>query len=435
MWTEEDDQTLLRYGWAFPCFMETVSMAMNRRHTAQECKERYMHLAGIVQPPLPIVPPAIPQHKPKKEGKPTCKFYHYGLGICKKGDKCEFRHYETLPRNRTAPPPPVSKFEEMVKSSLRGDEDLFLAFKEVCCRYQHGVIDITTFLNYLQDLGLSHILIDLARVFTNPQKQTEIIEAYKNQIAKQVSKPEVIEKNQDKKHKSCKPVIEPAVYLSRDDNAKQEMIGMDYLKQDWKHKSCKPVIEPAVYLSRDDNAKQEMIGMDYLKQDWKHKSCKPVIEPAVYLSRDDNAKQEMIGMDYLKQDWKHKSCKPVIEPAVYLSRDDNAKQEMIGMDYLKQDWKHKSCKPVIKEDGSSSRGDKAKQQEVTRKDNMKQEKKHESYKPVIETPVYLSRGDKAKQQEVTRKDNRKQEKKHKSFQPVIKEDGSSSKGDHAKQVD
>ncbi|KAM7275807.1 hypothetical protein ACFE04_017673 [Oxalis oulophora] len=63
-----------------------------------------------------------------------------------------------------------------------GDEDIFSAFKNITGQYRQGSIDTKTYLEYVQGYGLSHLVVDLARLCPDPQKQKELIDAYNNLV-------------------------------------------------------------------------------------------------------------------------------------------------------------------------------------------------------------------------------------------------------------
>ncbi|EOA26652.1 hypothetical protein CARUB_v10022713mg [Capsella rubella] len=67
---------------------------------------------------------------------------------------------------------------EKVRASLGHDEELFMAFKGTSGKYRHGSIDARTYLEYVNGYGLSHLILDLARLCPDPQRQKELIDTH-----------------------------------------------------------------------------------------------------------------------------------------------------------------------------------------------------------------------------------------------------------------
>ncbi|KAG2324616.1 hypothetical protein Bca52824_007344 [Brassica carinata] len=84
--------------------------------------------------------------------------------------------------NSQPPPPDVQSANkslvEKMRSALGHDEDLFMTFKDVSGQYRQGSIDATTYLEYVKGYGLSHLVIDLARLCPDPRRQKELIDAH-----------------------------------------------------------------------------------------------------------------------------------------------------------------------------------------------------------------------------------------------------------------
>ncbi|CAA7030549.1 unnamed protein product [Microthlaspi erraticum] len=76
---------------------------------------------------------------------------------------------------------------EKMRSALGHDEDLFMTFKDVSGQYRQGLIDARTYLEYVKGYGLSHLVIDLARLCPDPKRQKELIDTH-NQSLKNVTK-------------------------------------------------------------------------------------------------------------------------------------------------------------------------------------------------------------------------------------------------------
>ncbi|CAN7052563.1 hypothetical protein IGI04_027724 [Brassica rapa subsp. trilocularis] len=84
--------------------------------------------------------------------------------------------------NSQPPPPDVQSANkslvEQMRSALGHDEELFMTFKDVSGQYRQGSIDATTYLEYVKGYGLSHLVIDLARLCPDPRRQKELIDAH-----------------------------------------------------------------------------------------------------------------------------------------------------------------------------------------------------------------------------------------------------------------
>ncbi|EOA23160.1 hypothetical protein CARUB_v10016703mg [Capsella rubella] len=67
---------------------------------------------------------------------------------------------------------------EKIRSALGHDEDVFMAFKHVSGQYRQGLIDARTYLEYVNGYGLSHLVIDLASLCPDPNRQKELIDTH-----------------------------------------------------------------------------------------------------------------------------------------------------------------------------------------------------------------------------------------------------------------
>ncbi|KAG5514087.1 hypothetical protein RHGRI_035478 [Rhododendron griersonianum] len=67
---------------------------------------------------------------------------------------------------------------ERMQSALEFDEGKFTAFKEISGEYRQGFIDAGTYLACVEQFGLSHLVIELARLCPDPGKQIALVEAY-----------------------------------------------------------------------------------------------------------------------------------------------------------------------------------------------------------------------------------------------------------------
>lgn len=67
---------------------------------------------------------------------------------------------------------------EKIRAGLGNDEEKYSHFKEVSAQYRQGVIDAETYLVYVEQFGLSHLVLDLARLLPDPYKEKELIAVY-----------------------------------------------------------------------------------------------------------------------------------------------------------------------------------------------------------------------------------------------------------------
>lgn len=71
---------------------------------------------------------------------------------------------------------------ERMRTALNFDDDKFADFKVISGEYRNGAIDAVTYLVYVEQFGLSHLLLELARLLPDAQKQKELIEIYNANI-------------------------------------------------------------------------------------------------------------------------------------------------------------------------------------------------------------------------------------------------------------
>uniref|UniRef100_A0A2N9EWQ1 RING-type domain-containing protein n=1 Tax=Fagus sylvatica TaxID=28930 RepID=A0A2N9EWQ1_FAGSY len=67
---------------------------------------------------------------------------------------------------------------ETIRAALEFDENKFGAFKEISSEYRQGLVDTGEYLAYIFQFGLSHLVLELARLCPDPRKQKELIETY-----------------------------------------------------------------------------------------------------------------------------------------------------------------------------------------------------------------------------------------------------------------
>ena len=67
---------------------------------------------------------------------------------------------------------------EQIRAALEFDEDKYTAFKDISGQYRQGSIDTAVYLAYVQQFGLSHLVLELARLCPDAGKQKELLETY-----------------------------------------------------------------------------------------------------------------------------------------------------------------------------------------------------------------------------------------------------------------
>ncbi|KAJ0449764.1 putative transcription factor interactor and regulator LIM family [Helianthus annuus] len=93
-------------------------------------------------------------------------------------------HTRNVPENG----PPTKSVEEVyaanksmvekIRAGLGDDHKKYSNFKEVSAQYRQGGIDAETYLVYVDQFGLSHLVLDLARLLPDPHKERELIAVY-----------------------------------------------------------------------------------------------------------------------------------------------------------------------------------------------------------------------------------------------------------------
>ncbi|KAK7337574.1 hypothetical protein VNO77_18156 [Canavalia gladiata] len=73
---------------------------------------------------------------------------------------------------------------EKIRGALDFDEERYTIFKDISAQYRQGTIDTGTYLDFVQQFGLSHLVLELARLCPDAQKQKELVEAYNTSLQK-----------------------------------------------------------------------------------------------------------------------------------------------------------------------------------------------------------------------------------------------------------
>ncbi|CAL9108556.1 unnamed protein product [Musa textilis] len=67
---------------------------------------------------------------------------------------------------------------ERIRAALGMDDDMYGTFKNISSEYRQGQINTWEYLSYVEQFGLSHLVLELARLCPDAQKQKELIDAY-----------------------------------------------------------------------------------------------------------------------------------------------------------------------------------------------------------------------------------------------------------------
>lgn len=67
---------------------------------------------------------------------------------------------------------------ERMQIALGMDRDRYTTFKEISGEYRQGVMNASEYISYVEQFGLSHLVLEMARLLPDPQKQKELADAY-----------------------------------------------------------------------------------------------------------------------------------------------------------------------------------------------------------------------------------------------------------------
>ncbi|PKI35557.1 hypothetical protein CRG98_044011, partial [Punica granatum] len=94
-------------------------------------------------------------------------------------------------RNQTVSLPKVEDVQaankslvEKIRAALDDDQEKYTVFKEISGHYRQGSIDTEMYLDYVRHFGLSHLILDLARLCPDPEKQKELLDTYNSGVRK-----------------------------------------------------------------------------------------------------------------------------------------------------------------------------------------------------------------------------------------------------------
>lgn len=67
---------------------------------------------------------------------------------------------------------------ERIRAGLAFDQDKYTAFKDISGEYRQGLMDASTYLTYVEQFGLTHLVLELAKLCPDAQKQRELVETF-----------------------------------------------------------------------------------------------------------------------------------------------------------------------------------------------------------------------------------------------------------------
>ncbi|KAI7980545.1 E3 ubiquitin-protein ligase ZNF598 [Camellia lanceoleosa] len=67
---------------------------------------------------------------------------------------------------------------ERIRSALDFDEAKYNAFKDISGEYRQGLMDAETYVGYVNQFGLSHLVIELGGLCPDAEKQRALVETY-----------------------------------------------------------------------------------------------------------------------------------------------------------------------------------------------------------------------------------------------------------------
>ncbi|XP_031497204.1 E3 ubiquitin-protein ligase HEL2 [Nymphaea colorata] len=67
---------------------------------------------------------------------------------------------------------------EKIRAGLDFNVEKYASFREISAQYRQGQIDTKSYLTHVQQFGLSHLVLELARLCPDPHKQRELLDVY-----------------------------------------------------------------------------------------------------------------------------------------------------------------------------------------------------------------------------------------------------------------
>ncbi|GMN44108.1 hypothetical protein TIFTF001_013302 [Ficus carica] len=141
-----------------------------------------------------------------------------------------------------------------IRVALEHDENKYAAFKEISAQYRQDLISTEEYLACVCQFGLSHLVLELARLCPDPEKQRELVETYKfntgsydspaNNLSND-SGPSKVKRSSKKGKEKCE---ENEISTSKDVLADSIISSMKKLELNYKS-----LLDHADVLSKDDH--------------------------------------------------------------------------------------------------------------------------------------------------------------------------------------
>lgn len=139
-----------------------------------------------------------------------------------------------------------------IRVALEHDENKYDAFKEISVQYRQDWINTEEYLAFVCQFGLSHLVLELARLCPDPEKQRELVETYKfntgsyNSPTNSLIKDSGLSKNKRSSKKGKEKCEENEISTSKDVLADSIISSMKKLELNYKS-----LLDHADVLSKD----------------------------------------------------------------------------------------------------------------------------------------------------------------------------------------
>lgn len=67
---------------------------------------------------------------------------------------------------------------ERIHAGLSFDQDKYIAFKEISGEFRQGLMDASTYLMHVQQFGLTHLVLELAKLCPDAEKQRDLVDTF-----------------------------------------------------------------------------------------------------------------------------------------------------------------------------------------------------------------------------------------------------------------
>jgi hypothetical protein len=141
---------------------------------------------------------------------------------------------------------------ERIRAGLEFDEDKYAAFKDISGQFRQGLIDTGRYLDYVQRFGLSHLVLEMARLCPDPQKQKDLVETYNASLRSNVSQANGWGTGNARLKDSKGPKKGKGKSVAAEDSNSKDRLAKNFLSTVQQlQSSYKPSEEPEELLSRE----------------------------------------------------------------------------------------------------------------------------------------------------------------------------------------